>query len=169
MLKLRLAIVYSVACGFLVGCGEIPQKPAVPEKPKILPPRIPDTIGNHRAYFGIHTSTCLDRNGRSGAYVVSFYKQSPATKDGLNIGDQIVEFANKKIRNSGELTDAIKKFPPNDGAQISVIRKGKLSSFIVFSRGYVYPHNQPSEKDWMDDPDETFPCKAIGLRDAPRP
>lgn len=132
----------------------------------ILPPRQAASIGDRRAYFGMHANTCVSKTGEEGAYLVGFYRKSPAQEKGLRIGDHIVKFGSKRIRNSGDLTIAVKYFPPDDAAAISFIRDGKLfSDVFVIGRGYEHTLNKnPCIKDKIDTPDEVSLCSSIGLR-----
>ncbi len=129
----------------------------------ILPPRKPESVGKRRAYFGIHANTCINLAGEEGAYVVGFYRNSPAQQKGIAVGDKIIQFGNKPIKNSGDLTIAIKLFPPDDAAAITFIRNRKQFS-DVYVIGYGYPKgNNPCIIDSIDRPDDISLCKSIGL------
>lgn len=163
-------IIYFICVFQLTGCANTPvnySRSIVKEKNQIvdpppLPPRKPNAVGNRRAYFGIHANTCLNYKGERGAYIVGFYKESPAREKGLGVGDRVIEFGGKKIFSSGDLTVAIKLFPPDDAASISIVRPNgtTIPNIYVIGRGYEY---SPRLDDPIDKPDSISLCKNIGL------
>jgi hypothetical protein len=135
----------------------------------ILPPRLPDSIGERRSYFGIHANNCYDKNGKEGAYIVGFYNNSPAQAANLAVGDKVIKFGNRTVNNVGDLTIAIKYFPPDDAAVISVVRRGALlSDVLVIGRGYRPNTQNGCGWDKVDEPDKISLCSSIGLREVYR-
>lgn len=171
-------MVYRKAISFgiyllLAGCSSDPLRsqnyptreiPRFQQEPPTLPPRKPATTGDIRAYFGIHANTCLDSNGKKGAYIVEFYNFSAAKENGLAIGDKIIKFGKSTITTSGNLTDAIKLFPPKDTAAISIMRNGRLiPDILVISKSYNYDNRIEKNLD-LDLPDISSRCNTINLR-----
>jgi len=62
----------------------------------------------------------------SGALVVSVDPNSPATRDGVLVGDVIVSFDRAPIRTSGDLTAAIRPLKPGTPVIIGLYRGAKL-------------------------------------------
>lgn len=157
----------------MVGCSSDPPRsssyptreiPIFRQEPPILPPRKPATTGDTRAYFGIHANTCLDSKGKKGAYIVEFYNSSAAKENGLAIGDRIIKFGRSIITTSGDLTDAIKLFPPKDAAAISIVRNGRpIPDILIISKSYDYTNRIEKHID-LDVPDTNSLCNTINLR-----
>ncbi|MDB5811366.1 MAG: putative serine protease [Betaproteobacteria bacterium] len=65
-----------------------------------------------------------------GALISHIGTDSPAEKAGLEIGDVIIRFAGKKIKNSAELKKYVDASCGND-ANVEVVRNGRKKSFVV--------------------------------------
>jgi C-terminal processing protease CtpA/Prc len=139
--------------------------PAVSQPPnlRVLPPRPADTVSNKRAYIGINAETCLDDRNTKGAYVVNFYPNSPASKAGIRVRDQIIKFAGKRINSADDVTTAISELPPGNVAVISVVRyeSGKEESVAVVSVESVITERQ---RQVIHSPNTVNLCASINRR-----
>ena len=67
----------------------------------------------------------LNLDAEEGAYVKEVVKNSPADSAGIQKGDVIVEYNQKKIFDSDELVNAIRRTEPGTKAELALVRDGK--------------------------------------------
>ena len=87
------------------------------------------------AYIGVGAADAsADQTGSEiteGAVVKKVYEDSPAEKAGIKVGDIITEVGSKKIKNSGELTSAVKASNKGDQLVCKVYRDGSYTEITV--------------------------------------
>ncbi|MEO5944309.1 MAG: PDZ domain-containing protein, partial [Ferruginibacter sp.] len=80
------------------------------------------TMGN-KTFLGVSTD-----NDDKGAKIIDVTKESGAEKAGLQKGDIITKVGDKKITNSGTLSEVIGAMKPKDDVKIQYLRDGKEKS-----------------------------------------
>jgi len=61
----------------------------------------------------------------SGALVANVLKDAPADRDGVKIGDVIIEFDGRKVNESNDLPIIVARTPVGKGVKVKVVREGK--------------------------------------------
>ncbi len=67
----------------------------------------------------------------NGALINRIYADGPSEKAGLKIGDVIVEFQDKEIKDTNEVIRLVSSTPVGTKAKVVVIRRGKKKNFTV--------------------------------------
>ncbi len=75
--------------------------------------------------------TGMEIEGRSGAFVFSVYKDSPAMKSGILPGDFIVSIDNRSIESSEEVMQQVASLVPNKTYRFDIIRNGREETLRV--------------------------------------
>jgi len=85
-----------------------------------------------RAWLGVWIQDVDDKIARSmklnvpkGALISKVEKGSPADKAGLEVGDIIIEFDGKKVKNSSQLRTLVANSEPGSEKKLVIIRNGK--------------------------------------------
>ncbi len=91
-----------------------------------------------RSFLGISfadvPATFLEANGidaSGGVGVIGVVSDSPADLAGLRAGDIIVAIGNVKVRNNGDLTEALRKFKPGDTVAVVYFRDSSRKEIEV--------------------------------------
>ena len=87
----------------------------------------------------------LRLRGTKGAIVSRIDAGSPAEKAGLEIGDVIIRFAGKRVKNSAQLRKVVAEARPGMDAVVEVMRNGRRQSFSV-TIGESAPGSAPMDK-----------------------
>ncbi len=105
--------------------------PAPPEAPE--PPTAPTQawLGVELQDVDAEMAKALDLSDGEGALVNRVVADSPAAEAGLQDGDVIVSFDGDRVRDAGELTDAVRAARPGDRAPVVVIRDGAKKTIKV--------------------------------------
>jgi membrane-associated protease RseP (regulator of RpoE activity) len=119
--------------------------PILPEEP-FLPPEAPAPAG--RPYLGVVYQTVTpefaeqhDLDVDYGAFISEVIEGSPAQRGGLRVGDVILEVDGERVTTRNTLTDLVATYSPGDTVELTVLRRGKPSDFVItFGEG---PRQQP--------------------------
>ena len=93
-----------------------------------------------RAYLGIRIRTVdpefarennLDASITQGVLVQNVITGSPAASAGIKNSDVILSFAGNRVRDAGDLQDAVEQLPFDSTHQVTVNRNGRISSLDV--------------------------------------
>ncbi|OHD23918.1 MAG: hypothetical protein A2086_13020 [Spirochaetes bacterium GWD1_27_9] len=73
----------------------------------------------------------LELTNEYGAYVTEVFKDSPADKAGVKVGDIIIAVDDKTIKDSNELIWTISKYSPGNKVKITYINNNKQKDIVV--------------------------------------
>ncbi len=69
---------------------------------------------------------------KNGVVIIKVFKNSPAEKAGLKVGDIIVSINEKNVKSPQDLSFEIQKLKPNQKVTLKILRKNKLKQVQVF-------------------------------------
>lgn len=129
-----LAIAGLLTLAMVSAAAAAPRRAAPPAPPEAPEPPIAPT----QAWLGVELqdvdaemAKALDLRDGEGALVNRVVDDSPAAEAGLQDGDVIVSFDGDRVRDAGELTDAVRAARPGDRAPVVVIRDGAKKTIKV--------------------------------------
>ncbi len=91
-----------------------------------------------RGYLGVNIQNIdgelalqFDLQNRTGVLISDIGADTPAQKDGLKVGDVILEFDGKQVKEVGAFRNMVALTPPGKKATIKILRNGKVKTQII--------------------------------------
>ena len=113
-----------------------------------------------RAYLGISIDTVdpefvrennLDASITQGVLVLNVIAKSPAADAGIKNSDVIISFAGNRVRDAGDLQDAVEELPFDSTHPVTVHRGGRIETFDVVVKPLPDKLRRISRDDENDD------------------
>ncbi|MHC4635520.1 MAG: PDZ domain-containing protein, partial [Planctomycetota bacterium] len=74
--------------------------------------------------------------GRGSVIIQAVYPGGNAEKAGLHVGDRIVRFNGRKVKNVKQFTSIVARAKPESDVEVEVIREGrKVKEFVMIGEG----------------------------------